>query len=121
MTISRDDKLSLALQQIEEEEVQNLENKEQMIMRDGEFATMMQHQEEGEVQKSMEKEKQFMTSTPTGKDLLLLSMSFHCTIFFSIPHPRTWASPQKEQPWKWTVCFSSRIVYSIYKRYLESP
>ena len=43
-----------------------------MIMRDGEFATMMQHQEEEEAQKSMEKEQQAMTSTPTGKALLIV-------------------------------------------------
>ena len=30
------------MQQIEEEGVQNMENKENMIMRDGKFATMMQ-------------------------------------------------------------------------------
>ena len=33
--ISRDDQLALALQRLEEDEVQNLEKKEQMIMRDG--------------------------------------------------------------------------------------
>ena len=30
-------------------------------------------------------------------------------------------SPQKQQPWQQTVCFSLRIVYSIYKQYLEFP
>ena len=44
--IYRDTQLSLALQQLEEDEVQNLEKKEQMIMRDGYFATMIQQQEE---------------------------------------------------------------------------
>ena len=71
MAISRYAQLALALQRIEEEEVQNLEKKEQMIIRDGEFATMMQHQEEDEAQKLMEKEQQAMTSTPTGKVFLL--------------------------------------------------
>ena len=58
--ISRDAQLSLALQQLEEDEVQNLEKKEHMIMRDGEFSTMMQQQEEDEAQKLMEKEQQAM-------------------------------------------------------------
>ena len=49
--ISRDSQLSLALQQLEEYDMQNLEKKEQMIIRDGDFATFMQHKEE---QKSAE-------------------------------------------------------------------
>ena len=44
--ISRDTQLALALQRFEEDEVQNLEKKEQMIMRDGNFVTMIQQQEE---------------------------------------------------------------------------
>ena len=44
--ISRDTQIDLALQWLEEDEVQNLEKKEQMIMRDGDFATMIQQQEE---------------------------------------------------------------------------
>ena len=47
------DNLALALQQLEDDEAQNLENKEQMIMRDGKFPTMMQQQEEDEVLKLM--------------------------------------------------------------------
>ena len=39
--ISRDYQLALALQRLEEDDVQDLEKKEHMIMRDGEFATMM--------------------------------------------------------------------------------
>ena len=53
--ISRDAQLALALQQLEEDEVQNMEEKEHMITRDGEFTTMMQQQEEDEAQISMEK------------------------------------------------------------------
>ena len=45
-SISRDTQLALALQRLEEDEVQNLEKKKHMIMRDGEFATMIQQQEE---------------------------------------------------------------------------
>ena len=44
--IYRDTQLSLELQWIKEDEVQNLENKEQMIMRDGDFSIMIQQQEE---------------------------------------------------------------------------
>ena len=36
--------LALLLQRLEEDEMQNLEEKEQMIMRDGKFVTMMQQQ-----------------------------------------------------------------------------
>ena len=43
-----------------------------MIIRDGEFYTMMKQQEEDEVQKLMEKEHRAMSSTPTGKALLLI-------------------------------------------------
>ena len=41
-------------------------------MRDGEFDTMMQHQEEDEEPRYMEKEQRAMTSTLTGKYLLLI-------------------------------------------------
>ena len=38
--------LALALKQLEEDEVHNLEKKENMTMKDGYFPTMIQHQEE---------------------------------------------------------------------------
>ena len=41
------------LQQFEDDEVHNLEKKEQMIMRDDELATIVQQNEEDEAQKSM--------------------------------------------------------------------
>ena len=68
--------------------MQNLEKKENMIMRDGEFATMMQQQEEDEVHTFMEKEQRAMTSTPTGKALLLIQcvLSLHNFLQSSIPH-----------------------------------
>ena len=44
--ISRYTHLALALQQLEEDKVQNLEKKEHMIMMDGYFSTMIQQQEE---------------------------------------------------------------------------
>ena len=50
-----DAQIALALQRLEEDDVQNLEKKEQMIMRDGDFSTMMQQQKEEEAQKLMEK------------------------------------------------------------------
>ena len=48
-TISGDTQLAFVLQRLEDDEVQNLEKKEQMIMRYGELATMMQQQEEEKV------------------------------------------------------------------------
>ena len=56
-----------------------------------------------------------------GRIWFSFSVSFPCTISFSLPYPRTWASPQKWQPWQRTIFFSLRIVYSVYKRYLDSP
>ena len=70
--ISRDTQISLTLQKLEEDEVQNMEEKEQMITRNGKLATIMQQKEEGEAQKLMEKEQQAMTSTPSGMPLLLV-------------------------------------------------
>ena len=86
-SISRDAHLALALQRLEEDEVQNMEKKEHMIMGDGEFATMVQHQEEDEAHKSMEKEQRATISTPTGKALLLLQrvLSLHHFLQYSIP------------------------------------
>ena len=43
MTISRDDQLAFVLKQLGEDEVQNLEEKEHMIMGYGKLATIMQH------------------------------------------------------------------------------
>ena len=67
--------------------MQILEKKEHMITRDGEFATMMQHQEEDEAHKSTEKEQQDMTSTPTGKDLVIFKriISLYHFLKYSIP------------------------------------
>ena len=50
-TISRDVQLAFVLQKLEEDKVQNMEEKEHIFMRDGKLATIMQHQEEDEVQK----------------------------------------------------------------------
>ena len=56
-------------------------------MRDGEFATMIQHQEEDKAQKLMEKEQRAITSTPTGKALLLIQsvLYLHHFLQSSIP------------------------------------
>ena len=64
-----------------------MEKKENMIMRDGKFATMMQQQEEDEAQKLMEKEQRVMSSTPTGKALLLIQrvLYLHHFLQSSIP------------------------------------
>ena len=94
MDISRDAQLDLEIQWLEQEEVQNLENKENMIMRDGKFAIMMQQQEEDEAQKLMEKEQQAMSSMPTGKAFLLIQcvFSLHHLLQSSIPHNLGFAS-----------------------------
>ena len=52
----RDSQLVLALQRLEEEKVNNMEEKEQMITRDSKLDTIMKHQEEEKAQKPMEKE-----------------------------------------------------------------
>ena len=93
--ISRDAQIALTLQRLEEDNMQNMEKKEQMIMRDGEFSTMVQQQEEDEAQKSMDKEQQDMTSTPTGNSLLIVQGFLSLHRFFSLTYPRTWSSPQK--------------------------
>ena len=117
--ISRYAQLALELQRLEEDEVKNLENNEQMIMRDGKIAIMMQQQEEDKGHKSTEKEQRAMTSTPVGKALLLV----HCVI--SLHHFLKSATPQnlgfasKVATLAMDSMFSSRIVYSIYKQYLE--
>ena len=66
----------------------NLEEKEHMIIRDGELATIMQQKEEGEAHKLTEKEQQEMTSTQTGKDLLLVWR------VLSLYHFRQYSIPQ---------------------------
>ena len=94
-TISRDAQISFVLQQFEDDKVQNLEYKEQMITRYGDLATMMQQQEEFEAQKNLEKEQWAMTSTPTRRALIIVQHVLPCSIFFSLPYPRTWVLPQK--------------------------
>ena len=57
-------------------------------MRDGNFAYIMQQQEADKAQKSLEKEKWAMSSTPTGKTLILIQrvLYLHHFIHSSIPH-----------------------------------
>ena len=63
-------------------------------MRDGEFVTMMQQQEEDKAQKLMEKEQWAMSSTPTGKALLVIQcvLSLHHYLLSSIPQNLGFAS-----------------------------
>ena len=58
-----------------------------MIIKEDHFATMIQQQEKEEAQKSMEKEHQAMSSTPTGKSLLIIHrfLSVHHFLQSSIP------------------------------------
>ena len=64
-----------------------MDNKENMIMRDGKFSTMMQQQKEDEAQKLMDKEQRAMTSTPTGKALIIIQpvLYLHHFLQSSIP------------------------------------
>ena len=119
--IYRDAQISLALQRLEEDEVHNMEDKEQMIFRDGELATMAQHQEEDEEQILTEKEQWVMTSTPTGKALLLVQhvLSLHNLLSYSVPQNLGVASKVTTLAMDSMIYFW--IVYSVYKRYLESP
>ena len=89
-----------------------------MIIRDDEFPTMMQHQEEDEVPKLMEIEQRDMTSMPTGKALFLVQyvLYLHHFLQYPIPHNLGFSSKVK------TLTMDSiSFIYSIYKRYLESP
>ena len=75
--------------------MQNLEKKEQMIMRDGDFSTMIQQQEEGQTQKSMEKEQRAMSSTPTGKALVIVRCVFSLHHFLRSSIPQNLGVPSK--------------------------
>ena len=59
--IYRSDQFAFALQQLEEDKLHNMDEKEHMIMRDGELATMIQQQEEEEAHKLIQKEQRAMT------------------------------------------------------------
>ena len=69
----------------------------------------------------MEKEQQAMSSTPTGKALLLVQcvLSLHHFIQSSIPQNLVIASKVTTLAMDSMIYFW--IVYSFYKRYLESP
>ena len=92
-----------------------------MIMRDGEFATMMQQQEEDKAHKLTEKEQRAMTSTSTGKALLLVQHVLSLQHFLKSSIPQNLGVASKVTTLEMDSNFSSQIVYSIYKRYLESP
>ena len=121
MAIFRDAQLTLALQRLEEEEVQNLEKKERIIMRDGEFVTMMQQKEEDEAQKSMEKEQRAMASTPTGKALILFQCVLSVYHFLNDYIPQNLGVVLKVRTLEMESMFFFADFYSIYKRYLEFP
>ena len=89
-------------------------------MRDGKFSTMIQQQEEDEAQKSMEKQQRSMSSTLTGKALLLIQrfLSLHHFLLSSIPQNLGVASKVTNLATDSMFLFAD--CYSIYKRYLES-
>ena len=97
MAISRDAQPALALQRLEEDEVQNMEEKEHMITRDGELAAMMQHQDEDKAHKWTEKEQRAYHDINANKEGFdSRSACPFLAPFSSVVHtPRTWASPQK--------------------------
>ena len=121
MAIYRDTQLALALKLLEENEVQNMEKKEQMIMRDGDFAIMIQQKEEDQAQKLVDIEQQAMSSISTGKDLVLVQRfpSLHHFIKYSIL--QNLGVPSKVTTLAMDSIFSLQIFYSIYKQYLEFP
>ena len=86
--ISRDAHIALEIQQLEEDEVHNMENKEHMIMRDGKLSTMMQHQEEDKAQKLTDKEQQAMASTTTGKALIIVQRLLYLNHFLQYYIPQ---------------------------------
>ena len=90
-------------------------------MRDDDFADMRQQQEKDEAHKSTEKEQRAMSSTPTGKDLLLVQrfLSLHHLLWSSTTQNLGVAS--KVTTLETYSMFSSRIVYSIWKQYLGLP
>ena len=65
----------------------HVDKNDKMMIRDGEIPTMLQQKEEDVALKLMEKEQRAMTSTPTGKALVIVQhvISLHHFIQFSIP------------------------------------
>ena len=92
-----------------------------MIMRDGGFSNMIQHQEEDEAQKLMEKEQQVMTSMLTGNALAIVQRVLYLNHFLQSSIPQNLGVPSKVITLAVVSIFSSRIVYSLYKQYLEFP
>ena len=101
------------MQRLEEDEVQNLEKKEQMIMRDGNFSTMVQQQEEKEAHKLMEKEHWAMKSTLTGKSLLLVQRVLSLQLFLqsSIPQNLGVASKVKTLAMDSMFLFADHLIH----------
>ena len=79
----------------------------------------MQRKEEDKARKLMEKEQRSMTSTPTGKALILVQRVLSVQHFIQYFVPHTLGVASKVQHWQRKVCFSLRITYSVYKRDLE--
>ena len=84
-----------------------------MIMRDGEFANMIQHNEKDEPYILLDKEQRAMTSTPTGKALLLVQhvLSLHHFLQSSIPHNLVVASRVTTSPMDSMFIFVDHLVH----------
>ena len=82
---------------------------------------MMQQQEEDKEEKSMEKEQRAMSSTPTGKALLLIQRALSLHHFLQSSIPQNLGIASKVTTLATDNTFSSWTDYSVYKQYLESP
>ena len=97
----RYDQIALALQRLKEEEVQNLEEKEQIIIRDGDhFSLLCNNKRSTKRRNRRRKDSGPQHQRRQGRLCFLFSMSFNCPFFFILTYPRTWASPQNLKHWK---------------------
>ena len=103
------------MQWLEEDKVNNMDNKEHMIMTDGKFGTMIQYQDEDKYQKSMEKEQWAMISTPTGKGLLLVQRVLFLHPFLQSSIPQNLGVPSKLT----TLAMDSIFIFADFLLHLQ--
>ena len=73
------------------------------------------------MQKLMEKKQRAMSSTPTGKALVLVHRILYLHHFLQSSVPQNFGFPSKVTTLAMDSMFFFQIVYSIYKQYLEFP
>ena len=83
------------------------------------LTTIMQHQEEDKAHKSIEKEYWSMTSMLTVKAFLIVQSVLPLLLFLQSSIPQNLIFASRVTTLEMDSIFSSRIVYFIYKRYLE--